>query len=93
MSIHRQAAKRDGNERAIVVGLRRAGASVQQLSAKGCPDLLVGFRQRTHLLEVKEPGKKLTPDQTEWHGYWQGAEVHVVHDLREAISVLLGGEG
>lgn len=70
--------------------------SVQSLAAvgKGVPDLLVGYRGRNFLLEVKD-GKKppsqiqLTPDQVEWHESWRGAKPHVVHTVNEAVSVIL----
>lgn len=45
MSIHRQAAKRDANEPEIIAALKAAGCSVQQLSGKGIPDLLVGMTE------------------------------------------------
>lgn len=48
MSIHRKDAKRDANERQIIEALKAAGCSVQQLSGKGLPDLLVGITN-THL--------------------------------------------
>lgn len=53
MSIHRRAVGRDSNEAEIVAALRAAGASVTPLSAEGVPDLLVGYRGATYLLEVK----------------------------------------
>lgn len=53
MSLKRYAAKRDSNEAPIVKALRKAGASVMHLSEKGAPDLLVFYRQRLFLLEIK----------------------------------------
>lgn len=55
MSIHRYNARRDDNEIAIVAALTAAGASVTHLSAPGVPDLLVGYRGASYLLEVKAP--------------------------------------
>lgn len=50
---------RDTNEPAIVKALKAVGASVTPLNGTGVPDLLVGFRGQTYLLEVKLPlGKK-----------------------------------
>lgn len=51
----RRAARRDGNEPEIVAALRAAGASVSALNGDGIPDLLVGYRGETFLLEVKLP--------------------------------------
>jgi Holliday junction resolvase len=90
----RRAAKIDANQTEIVKALRQVGASVQSLAAtgKGVPDLLVGFRGKNLLLEVKDGGKvkserKLTPDQVEWHQGWRG-HVAVVESVEQAIKVL-----
>lgn len=48
-----QARKRDANEPAIVEALRRVGAQVIRLSERGAPDLLVLWRQRVILMEIK----------------------------------------
>lgn len=53
MSPPRRAAARDSNEPDIATALEAVGASVTRLSQKGLPDLLVGWRGTTHLLEVK----------------------------------------
>jgi hypothetical protein len=68
----RHAPKRDENEKDIVAALTLVGATVQPISAKGCPDLLVGWKnpggeRRTLLFEVKMPGKHLNENQVEWH--------------------------
>jgi hypothetical protein len=49
-----RAARRDTNEKGIVDVLRRAGALVYRLDERDLPDLLVGYRRRWHLLEVKQ---------------------------------------
>ncbi len=51
----RRAARRDEAEPPIVDALEAVGASVQRLAVKGVPDLLVGWRGRMWLLEVKLP--------------------------------------
>ena len=81
--------KRDANERAIVEALRWVGCAVQTLEqGKGCPDLLVCDETgRMVLMEVKEPGGKLTPAQTKWHANWPG-RVAIVHSPMEALSSL-----
>jgi len=90
----RRAAKVDANQREVVKALRHAGASVQHLHAvgEGCPDILVGFRSRNYLLEIKDGKKppsarKLTPDQEKWHGAWLG-DVHVVKSVTEALFAI-----
>lgn len=88
MTVHRMAAKRDRNEQEIVAALRAAGYSVQQLSARGVPDLLVGAGGVNILLEVKDgPSAKLTAAEAEWHEAWQG-QVAVVRDAATALQVV-----
>ncbi len=89
------AASKDTNQTPIVKALRAAGASVEVLSGKGLPDLLVGLRKRTFLLEVKAEkgpkggtsGRNLTRDQVAWHAAWQGHPVAVVRTIGEALTV------
>jgi hypothetical protein len=85
-----RAAKTDRNQPEIVKSLRDFGATVIVLSTvgKGCPDLLVGYAGSNHLLEVKMPGGKLTPDQCVLHGHWMG-KIHVVHSPQEAIEAIV----
>jgi len=91
----RRAAKIDANQKEVVDALRLAGASVQSLAAvgKGVPDLLVGFKNVTVLMEVKD-GKKclsdrrLTEDQQKWHQQWKGGTVSIVDSVDAALRVL-----
>ena len=91
----RRAARTDRNHSEVVEALRRCGATVQSLAAvgSGVPDLLVGFRGQTLLVEVKDGSRspserKLTPDQVEWHDAWRGSPVWVIHDVSEAVVKL-----
>lgn len=81
--------KADSNQPAIRDGLRALGATVQCLHTvrRGCPDLLVGWRGRNWLLELKGPGGKLTPDEVHWHGTW-GGQVATVSTLEQALEVI-----
>jgi Holliday junction resolvase len=104
MSIHRRAARRDKSEPAIVAALEAVGATVTRISAGGCPDLLVGFRGETFLLECKEPlgpkgGKSfylakgrgkgdMTQDQIDWHAQWRGRPPVVVRTVDEALRAI-----
>lgn len=90
----RRAAKVDENQPEIVAALRKAGALVLPLHAvgQGCPDLLVCFRGRLALLEVKDGNKTasrrtLTPDQVEFHAVWP---VSVVLSPEDALQVIAG---
>lgn len=91
----RRAAKIDANQTQVVEALRAAGATVQSLAAvgQGVPDLLVGFRGQTVLLEVKDGRKppserRLTEDQLKWHGAWRGGALAVVDGPDSALRVL-----
>lgn len=92
----RRAAKVDENQSQIVAALRAVGASVTTThqAGEGFPDLAVGFRGATFLLEVKDgskppSGQKLTEAQVRWHGQWRGhkAVVNSVPQALEAIGV------
>jgi len=90
----RRAARIDANQTQIVSALRSVGASVELLSAvgKGCPDLLVGYRNENILMEVKDGKKppserKLTSDQIVWHREWKGV-VTVVNSVDEALFAI-----
>lgn len=95
----RRASNVDREQAAIVEALRAIGCSVQSLAfvGSGCPDLLVGYRSRNWLLEVKSPigkrggehhsGQALRPIQREWHESWRG-QAAVVRSVEEAVVVV-----
>jgi hypothetical protein len=83
----------DDNQVQIVSALRDLGARVTVLTAVGggCPDLLVGWRGKTYLLEVKNlsgRGSILTPHQEIWHAAWNGGPLAVVRSVPEALSAI-----
>ncbi len=88
--------KPDGNQAAIVSTLRAVGASVTILAGVGCgcPDLLVGFRGNTFLVECKNPDGRgrnsLTPAEVEWFKTWKGGPAALVNSPEEALSTLFG---
>ena len=91
----RRAGKIDANQPEIVSALRSVGATVQSLAATGggVPDLLVGFRKQTYLLEVKDGSKppsarELTKDQIDWHMSWWGGPCQVVNSVTEALIAI-----
>ena len=84
----------DANQPEIVKALRAVGASVQSLAevGRGVPDLLVGYRGKQHLLEVKDGSKppsarRLTEDEQNWHDAWRG-KVWVVKTVDEALEAI-----
>jgi hypothetical protein len=86
----RRAARVDANHAAIVAALRRLGCSVLDLSrvGDGCPDLLVGFRGRNYLMELKYADGILTTDQHRFLRDWRGRPVLLIHSVEEAVAVL-----
>lgn len=85
----RYAAKIDNNHREIVDGLRGIGCGVLDMAklGKGVPDILVLFRDRCWLMEIKDQGGSLTDSEQRWHRAWPG-EVHVIWSLDEALKVV-----
>lgn len=91
----RRAAKVDANQVEIVAALRKAGCYVQSLAAigNGCPDLLVGYKGQTILMEIKDgkrspSERRLTADQQVWHKEWPGGLLFVVKSAENAINSL-----
>ena len=87
----RRDAKVDQNQQEIITALRQIGASVYPLhfAGKGCPDLMVGFRGRNYLIEIKTQKGRLNADQRTFHQSWRG-HVAVVRSPREAVEAILG---
>lgn len=90
MSLNRYAKKRDLNEREIVDALRKAGATVVQLDRP--VDLLVGYRRRTVLIEVKSKGGKLNEAQREFFGDWRGGDLLTVWSVEQALLCITGDQ-
>ena len=86
----RRAARVDANQAAIVAALRKMGASVQPLHTigKGCPDLLIGWRGKNLLAELKFDSS-FTMDQLKWKTEWRG-NCTTLHSVDEAIAFLKG---
>jgi Holliday junction resolvase len=85
-----RAAKIDQNQVEIVDALRKHGAFVVSLASvgKGVPDLLIGYKRHTILMEIKFGNNKLTEDQIVFHGKWTGGVLAVVTDIESALRVL-----
>lgn len=92
----------DRNQKAIAEALTRAGCTVTLLHTVGggCPDLLVGVRGQTWLVEVKTPqeaarlargtshNRATAERQAAWAAAWRGAPPLTVTGAREALSAL-----
>ena len=79
----------DANQAEIVADLRKAGASVCSLHevGYGCPDLLVGFRGKNFIIEVKILTGTLRPSQVDFHEGWRG-QVDVARTSEEALRII-----
>jgi hypothetical protein len=90
----RHAARIDANQDQIVTALRAMGATVRIVTqGNGLPDLLVGFRGVTILMEVKDGQKvpsarRLTPAEQKFFDEWRGGIVAIVNSVDEAIDLL-----
>jgi hypothetical protein len=91
------AARVDANQLATIKEFQRAMPDATVFDASACgegfPDLVVGWRGRNYLFEVKNPDvrpsdRKLTEPQVAFHGSWQG-QVHVVHSAAEMLAIML----
>ena len=90
----RRAARVDENQGLIVKALRACGATVRVVSqGDGIPDLLVGYRGHTILMEVKDGNKppsarQLTPAEQIFFDQWTGGKLFIVNNVEEALAVL-----
>jgi len=91
-----RAAKVDATQGEIVRGLRAVGAEVQSLAdlGRGVPDVLVGYRKKWYVAELKD-GKKpkskrrLTEAEKVWHERFNRiAPVHIWTSLDEALRAI-----
>ena len=90
----RRASRLDSNHGEIVEALLGVtGVTCHSLAGVGCgvPDLLVGARGRTFLVEIKDGSKppcerSLTRDQQKWISEWRGSPVLIFMDADKARS-------
>jgi Holliday junction resolvase len=90
----RYANRIDANQNQIVDAMRKVGAVVRIISqGDGIPDLLVGYKGFTILMEVKDGGKvpsarKLTEAEQKFFDDWEGGLCVVVNSVEEALEIL-----
>jgi hypothetical protein len=85
----RRAARVDTNQPDIVRALQKIGCDVEVI---GRPvDLLVGYRAKNFLIEVKNPNgeNKVYDGQKDFISRWRG-QVRVVRSADEAIRLVTG---
>lgn len=85
-------AKQDANASAIVSALRAAGCVVRYIDCPvgvgGIPDVLVGYKGKTYLMELKVKLGRLNPKQKEFHANWTGGPLAIVRSIDEAFAVV-----
>jgi len=90
----RYANRIDANQNKIVDALRGAGAVVRIVTqGDGIPDLLVGYKGYTVLMEVKDGDKvpsarKLTEAEQKFFDEWTGGMLVIVNSVEEALEIL-----
>lgn len=86
--------KVDSNQRLLVEQMRQLGMTVSHthMIGKGFPDVVVGYRGRNYLFEIKNPlqapsKRKLTQDEIIWHDRWRG-QVSVVESIDDVLKIV-----
>jgi hypothetical protein len=84
------AKKVDENQKTIVHTFIALGASVLNLSTvgRGCPDLLIGYRGKSVLVEVKSPKGTFTEPQIKFMQEWKGGAVSRIDSVDGAIRLV-----
>jgi hypothetical protein len=83
------AKRTDANQADIIAALRQVGAKVVSLHevGGGVPDLLVAFRGRNHLIEIKTTDGKLNKRQENWRANWP-APVAIARTIGDALTAI-----
>ena len=89
----RTKARKDANQAEIVERLKKElpECSIQSLHnvGRGVPDLLVGYKDRNFLFEIKSQRfANLTNSQIDWHMAWKG-QINVVVNFDTVLDILL----
>lgn len=86
----------DENQAQLVKQIRRLGITVVHLHTigKGCPDLLLGYRNKNFLIELKDSlkspsKKKLTADEKEFFDTWRGQvdKCETIDDILKVVGI------
>lgn len=81
----------DENQKTIVHTFIALGASVLNLSTvgRGCPDLLIGYRGKSVLVEIKrDPKASFTDPQIKFMQEWKGGTVSRIDSVDAAIRLI-----
>ena len=92
----RYAKRTDENHKQVVEELRASLPEATVFDASGAgrvfPDLVVGFKRRNYLFEIKNGNhvpsrRRLTAAQVGMHGNWQG-QVAIVHSAADILAAI-----
>lgn len=87
--------KVDSNQADLVKQIRKIpGVSVLHIHVvgKGAPDIIIGYRKRNFLIEIKDPAKcksqkKLTILEDQFHNTWKG-QVYTAETFEDILWLL-----
>ena len=90
MPIPRYNAATDKNQSPIVEALKAVGCTVYYIKLP--VDLLVGYRGKNYLLEVKQAKEKKTAGQDEFFSQWRGQKelVRTPEEALRAVGIKAG---
>lgn len=79
----------DANQSEIVAALRAIGCTVQDLHevGRGVPDIMVSYKGKLFLFEIKMAGKYQNSLEKQWAYKWQ-SPVYVVRSAEEAVKIV-----
>jgi rhamnose utilization protein RhaD (predicted bifunctional aldolase and dehydrogenase) len=81
----------DENQKQIIYTFIALGATVLNLSrvGEGCPDLLIGFKNKSVLVEIKKDSKAMfTEPQVKFMQNWRGGPVSRIDSVDAAIRLI-----
>ena len=89
-----RAKRTDFNQKQVVEGLRKFGMTIAVTSSlgSGFPDIVVGYKGKNWLFELKDPEKspsqkKLTPHEEEFKASWRG-QYNVVETIEDVLKII-----
>lgn len=82
----RRAAKRDYAEAEVIAALQDMKASVYRLDQP--LDILIGYRGRTVIAEIKTGKGKLNENQIKFIESWNGGDIPILRNSQDAINLI-----
>jgi len=87
--VRHYSAKADRNQPEIVKEFRKLGATVAHIHSVGggVPDIIIGYKGKTTIIEIKDGTGALTPKEKDFADKWRGS-LYICRDVEECESVL-----